>query len=142
MSLTSGAIAKILNGDKLTARLQVSTIKPIMSGGVANRYRLLLTDGQSKINGVLPAQHNQLITNNVIVENSIIEINDFAKNEVGGQIVIVLLELNVVDNTENSVNSVTESSELPPSVPQANPIANQSNVNFLICQFHFYYHYY
>ena len=127
MSLTSGAVAKILNGDKLTARLQVSTIKPIMSGGVANRYRLLLTDGQSKINGMLSAQHNQLITNNVIVENSIIEINDFMKNEVGGQIVIVLLNLNVVGKAENSV---AESSGLPPSVPQANPYANQSNVIF------------
>jgi len=129
MSLTSGAVAKILNGDKLTARLQVSTIKPIMSGGVANRYRLLLTDGQSKINGMLSAQHNQLITNNVIVENSIIEINDFMKNEVGGQIVIVLLNLNVVGKAENSV---AESSGLPPSVPQANPYANQPNVIFLI----------
>jgi hypothetical protein len=147
MSLTSGAVAKILNGEKITARLQVTTIKPIISGGVASRYRMLLTDGQSKINGMLSTQHNQLITNNVIVENSIIEINDFMTNEVGGQITIVLLNLNVVDNNENSLDSVTESSEIPPSVSQANPITNQSNVNFssinsIIYYYYFYFYYY
>jgi replication factor A1 len=67
-----------------------------MSGGQATRYRLQLSDGQNQLVGMLSAQLITMVTNNEIVDNTIVEIIDYVKNEVSGNTVVVLLNIKVI----------------------------------------------
>ena len=96
MLLTPGAVTRINSGEKLVCLLHVKAIRPVIVEGGISRYRVLLSDGQSDIQGMFSASQNQLFTNNTIVKNSIIEISDFLKYEVSGQTVIVPLSIKVV----------------------------------------------
>jgi len=115
MSLVAGTVKRILNSEKFPAKLQVLSIKPIISNGQANRYRLALSDGQSQLVGMLSAQLVSMVTNHEIVDNTIIEIIDYVKNEVSGNTVVVLLNIRVIGQAEGPPAG---GAPAPPAAPQ------------------------
>lgn len=79
-SLTEGALDKIMNGIEVDRPiLQILGHKKLSSSNSGERYRLLVSDGK-RINSftMLATQLNSLITDNVLTEFSICQINRYA----------------------------------------------------------------
>ncbi|XP_031833471.1 replication protein A 70 [Nomia melanderi] len=100
-SLTEGALDKIMNGiDVDKPVLQILGHKKLASTNSGERYRLLVSDGKS-INSfsMLATQLNSMITDNILTEFSICQINRYAismVNNAGKQKrVMVILNIDV-----------------------------------------------
>ncbi|XP_078035278.1 replication protein A 70 [Augochlora pura] len=102
-SLTEGSIDKIMNGiDVDKPVLQILGNKKLSSSNSGERYRLLVSDGK-RINSftMLATQLNSMITDNILTEFSICQINRYAismVNNAGKQkrvMVILNIEIKV-----------------------------------------------
>ena len=100
-SLTEGALDKIINGvDVDKPILQILGHKKLASSSSGERYRLLVSDGR-RVNSftMLATQLNSMISNNILTEFSICQINRYAismVNNAGKQKrVMVILNIEV-----------------------------------------------
>ncbi|KAG7204042.1 hypothetical protein KM043_001901 [Ampulex compressa] len=151
-SLSEGALDKIMNGvDVDKPILQILGHKKLASSNSGERYRLLVSDGK-RINSftMLATQLNSMITDNILTEYSICQINRYAismVNNSGRQkrvMVILNLDLKVPGsevgckignptNAESSTESESDSKPAQPSKPPSVSVQSMSaprqNVN-------------
>lgn len=154
--LTEGALDRIMNGEDVDEPiLQILGHKKLSSSSSGDRYRLLLSDGvMSNSFTMLATQLNDLITNNILSEHSIVQIKRYAISMVnnGGaqRRVMVILNIEVLvpgeevgrvlgsvnaDNARSEETS-TSNGESRPKVnqqkaPKPTPQANHSIANNL-----------
>ncbi|XP_058805155.1 replication protein A 70 kDa DNA-binding subunit-like [Phymastichus coffea] len=142
--LTKGALDRIMSGEEVEEPIfQVLGHKRLASSTSGERYRLLVSDGiKSNSFTMLATQLNQLVTNDVLSEHSIVQIKRYAISMVnnGGtqRRVMVILNIDVlvpgnevgkvlgsisVDNTrteEAGSNTALQASAAPQSKPVIN----------------------
>ncbi|XP_043191580.1 replication protein A 70 kDa DNA-binding subunit-like [Amphibalanus amphitrite] len=95
--LTTGAIVKMLNGEKVdNAVLQVISHKRVV--GDTERYRLLISDGQHMNSfAMLGTQLVYMIHENQLAPNTVFRLNRYVSNTVNGtKKIIILLDITVL----------------------------------------------
>ncbi|OAD56898.1 Replication protein A 70 kDa DNA-binding subunit [Eufriesea mexicana] len=131
-SLTEGALDKITNGiDVDKPVLQILGHKKLSSSSSGERYRLLVSDGK-RVNSftMLATQLNSMITDNILTEFSICQINRYAismVNNAGKQkrvMVILNIDLKVPGNEVghkigNPTNVEADADAKPPQSAQS-----------------------
>lgn len=102
--------------------INVKNVKKESDG--SDRYRLILSDGQCFVQGMVATQLNELIANG-IRENNIIRVNEYMVNNVKGKKICVVLSMDIVDA------NITEKIGSPVDVDKADDTTNMapSNVN-------------
>jgi hypothetical protein len=102
MSLTPGAAKKAIS---LASQAEDPTFQPVFQvisveevGNVvgAERFRLVLSDGQYLVPVMLSTQLNHLVTSNELQEDSLLSVEDFMNNGIQGRNVLILLEATVL----------------------------------------------
>eukprot|EP00106_Octopus_bimaculoides_P012470 XP_014779912.1 PREDICTED: replication protein A 70 kDa DNA-binding subunit-like [Octopus bimaculoides] len=154
--LTSGALQTIINGENIeNPILQILSSKKIPSSAGAERYRLLLSDGQLSYSSVMLAtQLNSMMEDGSLDNMSVIKVNKYLCNIIqNDKKVIIVLDLSVIAKasevgqkignpksyrageaapaaTENNTNCVPAASK-PPSVSTSNrtPLGSGPVVN-------------
>ena len=102
--------------------INVKNLKKESDG--SDRYRLILSDGQCFVQGMVATQLNKLIANG-IRENNIIRVNEYMVNYIKGKSICVVLCMDIVDA------NITETIGSPVDVDKADDATNMapSNVN-------------
>ena len=104
--LTNGAVWNLVQSEGTSANpgfpaSVVQVLRVIKVNGSSNnnqdRYRVILSDGQNFVQGMLATQLNHLVTNNQIVDYALIRVNDYMNNLVQNKNVIILLAVDVVN---------------------------------------------
>ncbi|CAL7949670.1 unnamed protein product [Xylocopa violacea] len=144
-SLTEGALDKIMNGiDVDKPILQILGHKKLASSSSGERFRLLVSDGK-RVNSftMLATQLNPMITDNILTEFSICQINRYAismVNNAGKQKrVMVILSIDVKvpgDQVGHKIGNPTsgepdgDSRPAQPAQPVQEPPREQSNASY------------
>jgi len=105
--LTNGAVRNLVQSEGTSANpgfpsSVVQIMKVIKVSGNNNngqdRYRVILSDGQNFVQGMLATQLNQLVASGQIVDHALIRVNDYMNNLVQNKNVIILLAVEVVNS--------------------------------------------
>ena len=114
MSLTKGGakmairLASAAEDRSFQPVFQVIQIEEIQNAVGAERFRVLLSDGQNLVPAMISTQLNPLVTANEIEEDSLIIVNDFMNTAVQGRNVLILLEAQVLRKTAKRIGKPTE----------------------------------
>ena len=84
-------ILQVLNLKRVSANSNASN-----TSSVNDRYRVVLSDGDVYANGMMATQINQLASEGIIQDNSIVEVSDFIVNQVQGRPVVIVLGMRKV----------------------------------------------
>ncbi|CAB9518541.1 Replication protein A 70 kDa DNA-binding subunit [Seminavis robusta] len=101
-SLSPNAITRISrmsNSDEdpsFQPTLQVLNIRKVNNSGAQDRYRIVISDGQKFIQGLLATQINHLVDNQSLQQHSIILVQKFVTNVIGGRNLVVLLNVDCI----------------------------------------------
>jgi len=109
--------------------MQVINVKRIN----AERYRVIISDGEYFVHAMMASQLNHLIQENKIVENTLIKVKESITNMVQDKTVVILLGLDVLHQEESRIGSPVEykasndgASNSKDSQPQAQSMYNQN----------------
>lgn len=113
IALTSSAIRDIVAAGKQEPNFQpicqIINIKNVTNNsanaGSPNRYRIIVSDGECYIQGMLATQLNHMIENNQLGTNNIVRINQFITNIVKGKTLIVVLGIEILDAGSDKIGS-------------------------------------
>mmetsp|Transcript_38141 Transcript_38141/g.44412 ORF Transcript_38141/g.44412 Transcript_38141/m.44412 type:complete len:652 (+) Transcript_38141:281-2236(+) len=103
-TLTKSAVSVLANSSNAETNpnfqpvVQILNVKRV-GGGSQERWRVVISDGEHFIQGMLATQINHFITSNEIQENSIIKINDNMTNLINNRIIVIVLNLEVLNST-------------------------------------------
>jgi len=78
---------------------QIINIKNVNNGGQTDRYRIIISDGDTYVQGMVATQLNHLLANNELQTHNVIRIEKFMINDVKGKKVVILLEFQILDNS-------------------------------------------
>mmetsp|Transcript_5425 Transcript_5425/g.9489 ORF Transcript_5425/g.9489 Transcript_5425/m.9489 type:complete len:641 (+) Transcript_5425:41-1963(+) len=118
-NLTSGSIQQIVNGEVtgLTPTLQVINVKKVQGAG-ADRFRLIISDGQYYAQCMLATQLNHLVSSNELQELCIVKLTNYVVNNVQGRRIVIGLAVEVVSGPVPKVGDPQNSSGGPaPAMP-------------------------
>lgn len=110
--------------------MQIINIKPV---GGQDRFRVVLSDGEHYIQGMLGTQLNHMCRDNTIVENSLVQVKDFMVNKVQNRTVIIVLGLDMVPGgARNRIGNPIDIEKAPllapvHSVSTTQPMYNRTN---------------
>jgi len=124
-SLTKGAVLRLSKKENLdgeTTYLQIQKVHQPTSTMGQQKFRLTVHDQQYSIDAFLSQKDNKLITNQELVEGSVIQLTKSIVNEVQGKALVIMLELEVLQKDCEPLGN-------PVPVPAAAP-AKQSNSGF------------
>ena len=77
--------------------LQVMNVKQLASApGAADRFRVILSDGVHYMQGMLASQLTSLIHSNQLVQDCLVKIKSYMRNQVQGTIICIALDMQVV----------------------------------------------
>ena len=103
--LTEGAVRALVQSEGTpvnpgSTSCVVQVLRVIKVGGNQgqDRYRVILSDGQNFVQGMLATQLNQLVASGQIADNALIRVNDYMNNLVQNMHVIILLAVEVVNS--------------------------------------------
>jgi len=97
MMLTRGAVQQMMNNvTGIQPHLQILDVKKIVTGGQGERCRLVLSDGDHYIQGMLASQCTQLMSSGQLCKFAVIQILEFVCNNVSGKKICVVINCNVV----------------------------------------------
>jgi replication factor A1 len=88
--------------------VQVISLKEVPSAGNSQkRYRAIISDGTHHMQSMLTTQLNDMVTraDSPIVDNCIITVNDFIKNQVQDKTVAILLAVDVIANAPEKIGN-------------------------------------
>jgi len=104
MSLTNGAIQQMVsNNQNISPRLQILDIKKIVTKEQGTRYRLVLSDGDFYMQGMMSSQNQDLIENGSFKKFTIIHIKEFVCNEVKNKKICVIIKSDVVSQQQSGI---------------------------------------
>lgn len=102
-SLTKGAIPRMLEQDMASNGgeqpvCQILTVRkiPSQNPGAADRYRVILSDGEMYVQAMLSSQTTYLVEDGSLERNCIVRITNWAPNRVANRRIIIILSLDVV----------------------------------------------
>ncbi|XP_065830843.1 replication protein A 70 kDa DNA-binding subunit-like [Oscarella lobularis] len=131
-SLSRGAIQAVVQGrTPQNPILQILNMKKIQSpqgsAAPADRYRLIVSDGESTLNAMMATQLNPLIMNNEIERYAILCLTKYVSNEVNGRKIIIILGVDVI-RKGSDVNRALGSPVISGApAPAAAPVEPQSS---------------
>jgi len=128
MSLTEGALARVMRGEDVTDFVvQVLGAKPIQSSG-QDRYRLLVSDGAySNSFSMLATQLNHLIQEKKLENFTIIKIKKHICNQVtGGKTILILMEIEVITPGAEVGRKIGSPVQIPSDGSAPPPPSNQN----------------
>lgn len=113
--------------------LQIINVKKVNSSGNQDRFRIILSDGQKYIQGLLATQLNPLVAENKLEGNAFIKLHKFVKNNVNSRTLVVCLSVEIVGtNPGHRVGDPTDVTSGAPAgrggaenVPPQRPAAAQ-----------------
>jgi len=123
--LSTGCIRRVHQSSAQAAQsdgavVQVLEVKKIelKAGQSGERYRLVISDGEFYIQGMLATQLNELVQSGELRQNALIRLNDYIANEINGKKVIIMLNVSVIGHEEpignpQNVASISASSGVP-----------------------------
>jgi replication factor A1 len=132
MSLTPNAVREVVAAGKQDPNFQpicqIINIKNVTnkasSSGQPSRFRVIISDGECYIQGMLATQLNNLIESNQLQTHNTVRIKQFMVNGVKGKTLVVVLGLDILDT------SIDYKIGTPVDVEKAGAIANtNSNSN-------------
>jgi len=124
--LTRGAIQQMVNNvTNIQPRLQILDVKKIVTGQQGERCRLVLSDGDYYIQGMLATQMTQMMNNGQLQKFAIIQLNEFVCNNVSGKKICVVINCNVVQQQSASIGKPQNIL----AVNDNNNFSNQNNAN-------------
>ncbi|KAI9923270.1 hypothetical protein PsorP6_002739 [Peronosclerospora sorghi] len=102
--------------------IDTKKIKPA-SGGVGDRYRIVLSDGTSYISGMLATQLAPLIENESLKTNYVLQLKQFLRNEVKGRQILIVLKIGDIVPAFDRIGSPSsiEGTNAPPGVAVSVP---------------------
>jgi len=126
--LTRGAIQQMVNNvTNIQPRLQILDVKKIVTGQQGERCRLVLSDGDFYIQGMLASQCTQMMNNGQLTKYAVIQLTEFVCNNVSGKKICVVINCDVIQqqgsamgNPQNIIQHQSQNS---------NFAANQNNAN-------------
>ena len=101
-TLTQGSVLRIVESSRsgesqpLNPVLQVTAIKCLNPGTGQARHRLVLSDGQHTVQGMLATQHNIKVTSGELKDFDIIRLTEYICNSVQNRQIVILLGFNVI----------------------------------------------
>lgn len=120
--LTQGAISRIASMSTseedpfFEPTLQIINVKKVNSSGNQDRFRIILSDGQKYIQGLLATQLNLLVSENKLEGNAFIKLQKFVKNHVSNRTLVVCLSVEIVGtNPGHRVGDPTDVTSGPPA---------------------------
>jgi hypothetical protein len=136
--ITRGCVPKLTAGDTLSQPiLQVTGIKkvePAQTKGNAvgpERYRVLLSDGDHIMQGMLATQRNPLVTSGQLIANSVVRLQDYLCNEVQGRKILIILAVDIVQKDAERLGNPTnfESTARPAGPVDVKPVPSAAYGN-------------
>lgn len=146
--LTRGAIQQMIGGNtNIQPRLQILDVKKIVTGGQGERCRLVLSDGDVYLQGMLASQCMHMMESGQLNKFSIIHLKEFVCNTVSNKKICVVINCDVVQaqnaaigqpknimaqnggNVQNNQFSAQNNRPAPPQ-NQGQWNQNQNNGNF------------
>jgi len=122
--LTRGAIQQMVNNvTNIQPRLQILDVKKIVTGQQGERCRLVLSDGNFYIQGMLATQMTQMMNNGQLQKFAIIQLNEFVCNNVSGKKICVVINCNVVGQQNAAIGK-------PQNILHVQGNDNNNNNNF------------
>lgn len=101
--ITRGCVPRLVGGENIANPVvQVTSIKKIEPAGNGNnlngpdRYRVLLSDGDHIVQGMLATQKNELVISGQLIENSVVRLLDFLCNDVKGRKILIILGVDIL----------------------------------------------
>ena len=106
-SLTPNAVREVVAAGKQEVNFnpvcQIINIKNVTNkaanSGQPNRFRVIISDGECYIQGMLATQLNHMIEGEELKTHNIVRINQFMINGVKGKTLIVVLGLDILDTS-------------------------------------------
>jgi len=125
--LTRGAVQQMMNNNTgIQPHLQILDVKKIVTGGQGERCRLVLSDGDYYIQGMLASQCTQLMSSGALCKYAVIQILEFVCNNVSGKKICVVINCNVVGQQNQAIGSPKNIASNGPSNSFS---GNQGNAN-------------
>eukprot|EP01084_Bolivina_argentea_P312425 540885_1 len=107
-TLERGAVQRMLANDRTVKPiLQVLDVKKIVTGSSGERYRLVLSDSQNYIQGMLATQATHLVRNNKITKFTVIHLQDFVCNNISGKKICVVVACDILGNPDHGIGKPT-----------------------------------
>jgi len=128
--LSSGAVRQLVTSPPNPAFnpfLQVINVKQV-SGGGNERFRVIISDGDNFVQGMLATQLNSLVHANKMVENTIIRVKEVLTNMVQNKTVVILLAVDVMPHPGLKIGNPTGIDSVTGGVGASNttqPMYNQ-----------------
>lgn len=129
IKLDEGSIKKMLENDtSIAPRLQVLDIKKIVTGHSGEGFRLVLSDGDYFIQGILATQCIDLVKSSKLKKYTIVHLKEFACNTVSNKTICVVIQCDVIQQSDHGIGRPCNVSlaDLNNSISS---IANQKNEN-------------
>mmetsp|Transcript_10713 Transcript_10713/g.25774 ORF Transcript_10713/g.25774 Transcript_10713/m.25774 type:complete len:660 (-) Transcript_10713:362-2341(-) len=107
IALTPSAVREVVSASKQEPNFQpicqIINIKNVTNNasnpGQPSRYRIIISDGECYIQGMLATQLNNVIESNELQTHNIIRIKQFIVNAVKGKTLVVVLALDIMDTS-------------------------------------------
>lgn len=113
--LDEGSISKIIENDtSITPRLQILNMRKVINAISGERFRLVLSDGQFYVQGVLDKQLNELVENGKLKKYAIIHLKQFICSNISGKMVCLVKECSTIQQCDQGIGK-----------PNAAPSPNQ-----------------
>jgi replication factor A1 len=149
--LSHGAIAEIANNDNTTLQpiVQILEVKKAITGDNKVRWRLVITDGQSWIQGMLSSQQTHLIEQKLLQKHSVCKLNEYVCQLVGGRRIVVLINIELVQQCDAPLVQISQLKKVDQAQaqnqnqnrnqnrPQPNQNSNSNNNHVCLCLFCF-----
>lgn len=95
--------------------VQLINVRPVKAPDSTTRYRIVLSDGEHFINGMLTTQLNPLVEDGSLVDNVVVRIDEFMNNRVADKTVIVVLRLSVQQQMPERIGAPVDVAKAPPA---------------------------
>ncbi len=106
LSLKHGSIMAIINKIECKPNLQIVDIQKrslTIQGCATERYRVVLSDGQYYIQGMLATHLVWLVNNGSLLKFTIIKVTDFICERIAGKPICIVIECNVIKQMNKGI---------------------------------------
>eukprot|EP01083_Nonionella_stella_P070730 189385_1 len=120
MSLSTGSVQRMVSGDVgHSPQLQVLDVKKIVTGQSGERFRLVLSDGDYYIQGMLSSQCTSLVNSKRLQKFTVIQLKEWVCNNIKGKKICVVIQCDVIRQMQAGVGKPRNA--LNPNQPPHNP---------------------
>eukprot|EP00924_Labyrinthula_sp_SR-Ha-C_P014412 maker-scaffold_20-snap-gene-5.10-mRNA-1 protein AED:0.00 eAED:0.00 QI:75/1/1/1/1/1/3/39/584 len=128
--ITVGCIGRIISGETvIQPNVVVKSMRSINSGNGPTRYKLELTDGRSGISALLGTQNSHLVENNMLKENTLIQLSNYVPQSNGSTKYLILTGISIISQNVNANTAMKENVAPNRGTISSRPIQRVNNPN-------------